>query len=252
MIIQAILFLFLYFTMWYVIGFVKKNAGVVDIGWGLGFVILSWFVTIQHLSFTTIFVSILVSIWGLRLASHIYKRNHGKPEDFRYANFRKKWGSIYYLRSYFQLFLLQGVFMLLISLSFLYITQTSSIELLPLFVFGILIWVIGFFFESMGDYQLKRFIANPVNKNKLIQSGLWKYTRHPNYFGEATMWWGIFVIGLSCNTPWFTIISPITITVLVCFVSGIPMLEKNLNKYPDFQEYKDRTSVFIPWFPKKN
>jgi len=250
MFVQAILYLFLYFTMWYIIGLLKKNAGVVDIGWGMGFVILSWFFTIQNPTLPSILTSVLVSIWGLRLSSHIYRRNHRKPEDFRYADFRNRWGKIYYIRSYFQLFLLQGVFMLLISLSFLYISQTASITILPLFILGITIWVIGFFFESMGDHQLRKFIADPQNKNKLIQTGLWKYTRHPNYFGEATMWWGIFIMGLSCGTPLYTILSPITITILVCFVSGIPMLEKGLTKYPDFLEYKERTSIFIPWFPK--
>ena len=193
----------------------------------------------------------MVSVWGLRLAYHIFKRNHKKPEDFRYAAFRKDWGKTYYLRSYFQLFLFQGVVMFFVSLGFLYIGISEGNQITWLFILGILIWCLGFFFEAVGDHQLKMHIKNPANRGTLIQVGLWKYTRHPNYFGEATMWWGIFLIELSVQAPLFIIISPLVITFMVRFVSGVPMLEKNLKKYPDFEEYTRKTNIFFPWFPKR-
>jgi steroid 5-alpha reductase family enzyme len=112
------------------------------------------------------------------------------------------------------------------------------------------VWVIGFFFESVGDAQLSRFIKDPANKGKLMQSGLWKYTRHPNYFGEVTQWWGLWIIALSVSYGWLGIIGPLTITTLILKVSGIPLLEKSMEGNPEFQEYKKRTSVFFPLPPK--
>lgn len=256
MLFQSIIFLVVYFTCFYLLGVLKKNASIVDIGWGLGFVLLAWFHFIQgslnqSLHLATVVTTLLVSVWGLRLAYHIFKRNHKKPEDFRYAAFRKDWGKTYYLRSYFQLFLFQGVVMFFVSLGFLYIGISEGNQITWLFILGILIWCLGFFFEAVGDHQLKMHIKNPANRGTLIQVGLWKYTRHPNYFGEATMWWGIFLIGLSVQAPLFIIISPLVITFMVRFVSGVPMLEKNLKKYPGFEEYTRKTNIFFPWFPKK-
>jgi steroid 5-alpha reductase family enzyme len=113
---------------------------------------------------------------------------------------------------------------------------------------GFLVWITGFYFESTGDAQLARFVRDPINKGKIMQSGLWKYTRHPNYFGEVTQWWGIFIISLSVPFGIFTIIGPLTITYLILFVSGVPMLEKKYAGRADFEAYKKRTSVFFPWF----
>jgi steroid 5-alpha reductase family enzyme len=251
MLLQAGFIIFTYFTLWYIAAFILKNSSIVDIGWGLGFVILACVGFAMNIAVPSAMVTLLVGIWGVRLSTHIFKRNYRKPEDFRYANFRKEWGKTYYIRAYFQLFLFQGVIMFLISLSFLYANSAVKIEIYSLFFAGIIVWLIGFFFEAVGDWQLKRFINTPTNKGKLIDVGLWKYTRHPNYFGEATMWWGIFLMALACNAPFFTIISPLTITLMVRFVSGVPMLEKSLSKNPAFSEYKKRTNIFIPWFPKE-
>ncbi len=154
------------------------------------------------------------------------------------------------MRSYFQLFMFQAVMMLLISLAFIYANSLGVITSVPLFVIGIVVWITGFLFEAIGDSQLKSFVSDISNKGRLINTGLWKYTRHPNYFGEATLWWGIFIIAISYGAPWFTIISPITITILVRYVSGVPMLEKNLRKRDGYEEYVKSTSIFIPWFPK--
>ena len=115
---------------------------------------------------------------------------------------------------------------------------------------GVAIWIIGYFFEVVGDKQLKDFLADPKNKGKLMTSGLWSYTRHPNYFGEATMWWGIFLIAITSLSGIWIIISPIVITYLLVFVSGVPMLEKKYKDRPDFILYSKHTPKFFPWFPK--
>lgn len=250
MIIQALLIVFVYFTTWYIVGVIIKNASIIDIGWGPGFVLIALIGFIQNISLHSAVVTALVSVWGLRLGYHIFKRNYAKPEDFRYANFRREWGKVYYVRSYFQLFMFQAVMMFLISLAFIYANNSGVILNIPLVIIGIIVWLTGFLFEVIGDNQLKRFISDKSNKGKLINTGLWKYTRHPNYFGEAVLWWGIFIIAVSYGAPWFTIISPVTITILVRYVSGVPMLEKRLKKKDGYEDYVKSTSIFIPRFPK--
>ena len=141
--------------------------------------------------------------------------------------------------------------MLVIAYPIILINAYAGQGLRALDLLGLVIWITGFIFESVGDKQLAVFLKNPDNRSKVIQSGLWKYTRHPNYFGEATMWWGIFVLALSVPLGWSGIISPLTITFMLLFVSGVPMLEKKMMENPEFREYAKVTSKFIPWFPKK-
>jgi steroid 5-alpha reductase family enzyme len=192
----------------------------------------------------------LVTIWGLRLAIHIYSRNKGKAEDFRYKAWREQWGKWFLVRSYFQVFLLQGLFLFLISLPVILINQhTTALSFLDFL--GIAVWIIGFYFEVVGDWQLSQFVREPSNRGKIIETGLWKYTRHPNYFGEVVQWWGIFLMAISLPNGILTIIGPLTITILILFVSGIPMLEKKYEGRADFEDYKRRTSAFIPLPPTK-
>jgi steroid 5-alpha reductase family enzyme len=147
-------------------------------------------------------------------------------------------------------YLLQGFFLFLIVLPVLLINKSAGISLGILDVLGVIVWVVGFYFEAMGDVQLARFIKNHANKGKLMQSGLWAYTRHPNYFGEVTQWWGLWLIALSVPNGWLGSIGPITITFLILKVSGIPMLEKKMAENPEFAEYKRRVSVFFPLLPR--
>jgi len=250
MLIQSALIIFIYFFIWYIIAAIIKNSGIIDIGWGFGFVVVAWFGFFQNISIVSIVLTLMVSLWGLRLTYHIFRRNAGKPEDFRYANFRKEWGRSFYLRSFFQLFMFQAVLMLLISLTFIFGNQESEIISLPTFVIGIIVWLIGFMFEVISDKQLKTFISNPANKGKVIATGLWKYTRHPNYFGEALLWWGIFIVAIGSGAPWIAVLSPLTITLIIRFVSGVPMLERRNENKPGYDVYKAKTNIFIPWFPK--
>ncbi len=249
---QMALIILAYFIAWYIVSVVIKNASIIDIGWGLGFVIVAWVGFLQNITWASALVTALVSLWGLRLAYHIFKRNHGQPEDYRYANFRKVWGKNYYVRAFFQLFMFQGLMMLIISLGFIHVNSTGSIVNLPLAIIGALVWLIGYIFEVVGDAQLRKFVSNPDNKGKILDTGLWRYTRHPNYFGEAVLWWGIFIIALGAGAPWYTVLSPLTINILVRYVSGVPMLEKRLAQRKEFAEYMENTSVFIPWFSKSD
>lgn len=238
-------------TFWFIVSVIKKRNDVADIAWGMGFVLLSWFsFYISGYSFKALWVNGLVTVWGLRLALHIYMRNKGKREDFRYLAWRKEWGAWFFIRSYLQVYILQGLFLFLIIQPVLFINR--SMGTIGVFdVFGLLVWLIGYFFESVGDKQLQEFVSNPANKGKIMDQGLWRYTRHPNYFGEVTQWWGLFLIALSIPGALFTIIGPITITFLILFVSGVPLLEKKYAGRPDFEAYKKRTSVFFPLPPKR-
>jgi len=239
-------------SFWFFVSVIKKRNDVADIAWGLGFVLLAWFsFYLSGYSFKGLLVNFLVTIWGSRLAWHIYDRNKNKPEDLRYHQWRKTWKN-FYLRSFLQVFLLQGIFLFLISLPVMFINRSVMGDFGILEIIGLFVWNIGFYFESVGDKQLKEFISNPANKGKLMDKGVWRYSRHPNYFGEVTQWWGIFFIALSIPGSIFTIIGPLTITILILFVSGIPLLEKKYAGRQDFEEYKKRTSIFIPLPPRNH
>jgi steroid 5-alpha reductase family enzyme len=245
--------LFLYMNLWFLYSLVKKRNDVADVAWGLGFVLIAWisYFLAEGSGDRALLVNILVSIWGLRLAWHIYSRNKVKTEDYRYLAWRNDWGKWFYVRSYVQVYLLQGFLLYLIALPIIGINKNIGLSPGWIDLIGVMVWLIGFFFEVVGDAQLATFIINPANKGKLIQSGLWAYTRHPNYFGEVTLWWGVWLISLS-SFNLISIIGPLTITFLILKVSGIPMLEKKMAENPEFAEYKRRVSVFFPLPPKNH
>lgn len=245
------LVLFLYMSTWFIVACMFKRNDIADIAWGLGFVVMSWSaLLLSEQSARSLLVNVLVTIWGVRLSWHIARRNLRKTEDSRYATWRATWKH-FYLRSYFQIFLLQGLFLYVILLPILFIHASTSSPLHVLDGIGVAIWIIGFFFETVGDSQLKNFLADPAHKGEIMDRGLWAYSRHPNYFGEVVQWWGIFLCVLSLPYGYFTIIGPLLITFLILFVSGVPMLEKKYAGRADFELYKQRTSMFVPWFQKK-
>ncbi|MFB6291098.1 MAG: DUF1295 domain-containing protein [Candidatus Bipolaricaulia bacterium] len=237
----------------YLIARVKSDYSTVDVAWGPGFVligVLSLFlsseVTLRGLISVT-----LVGIWGLRLGYHILRRNWGEPEDFRYAQMRENWGNRAYLISYIRIFLLQGFLMLVISYPLLLINFLPKEGLGALDYLGISVWLLGFGFEVIGDYQLSDFIQHRKSEdNRIMTEGLWKYTRHPNYFGEALLWWGVYFLAASGPYGWTGVLSPIAIGYLLLFVSGVPPLEKRYEDDEDYQEYAKRTNKFFPWFPR--
>ncbi|WP_051188624.1 DUF1295 domain-containing protein [Proteocatella sphenisci] len=250
---QTVILVALYFFIFFIVGTIIKNNSIVDIGWGLGFVIIAWFTLFLSNSFflPNIIITIAVTIWGLRLFTHILKRNRGKGEDFRYAAWRKQWGRWVIPRAFFQVYMLQGIFMLTVASPFIILNSMQWSEFTWITAAGALLWIIGFFFESVGDYQLEQFKKNPKNKGTILRTGLWKYTRHPNYFGESAMWWGIGLAAFGSGAGIISFISPFVITFLLLFVSGVPMLEKSFEKRPGYKSYKEVTSVFIPLPPKK-
>lgn len=239
----------LYMSICFILSIIRKRNDIADTAWGIGFFIAAcvplYMYGVQSLQ--QIIVTLLVLIWGARLSIHIHMRNRHKGEDPRYLAWRQTW-KWFYTRSFFQIYMLQGCLLILIVSPVLFIHTFASSELSIYTYVGIIVWLIGFFFESRGDTQLKKFIQNPDNRGKIMDQGLWAYTRHPNYFGEVTQWWGMFIIALSVPYGIYSIIGPLTITFLILKVSGIPMLEKSFIGRPGWEEYKAKTSVFIPWF----
>jgi steroid 5-alpha reductase family enzyme len=246
-------------TILFFIAQVKKDNSIIDIAYGLGFITTAGFLTADTLKSGTlpsssVIILILVIIWGLRLAARIYIKNKGKPEDFRYQSWRKEWnkkGSTYYFaRTYLQIFILQGFIISIVLLPF---TLSLSATHTPnhLILLGIVIWIIGFSFEAVGDKQLDTFIKDKtLHKDTIMKTGLWKYTRHPNYFGESTMWFGLAFIALSTGASYIALLSPFLISYLLLFVSGIPLLEKHWEGISEWEVYKAKTSAFFPFPPK--
>jgi len=245
--------LWAYMTGWFVLALLKKDNSLADVAWGLGFILLAGLTLGLGHEYAPrrILVSALVLVWGVRLAGHVFGRNRKRGEDWRYAGWRAKWGRWFGLRSYLQVFILQGVFLFVVGLPIILVNSAPQRPLGGLDVAGTLIWVAGFVFETAGDRELARFKKNAANKGRIMTAGLWRYTRHPNYFGEAVMWWGIFVIALSTENGWLGAPSPLLITVLLRYVSGVPMLEKKYRGNATFEAYARRTNALIPWFPKK-
>lgn len=252
-ILHSSLVVFIYMSLIFLTALVRKRNDIVDIAWGLGFIVLAWFNFFRQADQTPrqLLVAILITLWGLRLALYIGGRNAKKKEDFRYAQWRKDWGKYWIIRSYFQIFMLQGFFMVLVASPIFFLQTKPQVGLSWLDWIGVGLWTIGFIFEGVGDWQMSRFKEKQENRGKVIISGLWRYTRHPNYFGEVAMWWGIFLIALSVVPIWQALISPLIITFLLLKISGIPMLEAKYKDNVDFQNYAKKTSAFFPWFPKK-
>ena len=231
-----------------------KNNGLIDVIWGIGFIVtaITSYILGQPSGIAPIIMVVCVLIWGSRLSYYLIRRNVGKPEDFRYKKMRDTWNpQTFYVRMFIQIYLLQFVLNYIINLPVIVTNLEGSVVFGWVFAAGLVLWIVGFIFEAVGDYQLKQFKAKSSSKGKLITTGLWRYTRHPNYFGEAVQWWGIFIMALSGNTRFWLIISPIVITFFLVFVSGVPMLEKKYAGRADWEAYKKKTRMFIPWVPKK-
>jgi steroid 5-alpha reductase family enzyme len=251
--ILSAIVIFIYMSLFFLLAQALSDNSIVDIGWGIGFIVLSAMLLYHsdNISGRQWLLFVLIVLWGARLSLHIFIRNLGKPEDFRYANWRKEWGRYAVIRSFLQVFMLQGFFMFIIALP-LMIVKISTPSSLQLFDYiGLTVWLIGFYFEAVGDYQMVQFKKNPDNKGKFITTGLWKYTRHPNYFGECMMWWGIFIISIPAGNIWISVISPVVLSWLLTRVSGVPMLEKKYEGNKAFEEYARKTSAFFPWFQGK-
>jgi len=245
--------MFFYATALFLLALKRQDNSIADAAWGAGFILVAWFTLFLNGSYTArqILACSLVLIWGTRLAIRITLRNRGKGEDARYRKWREEWGDSFVIRSYLQVFLLQALLLLFNITPVLFINTYDTGTIGWLDAAAVLLWLTGFVCESVADWQLDRFVKDPANRGKIMDRGLWRYSRHPNYFGEVTMWWAIYVLALSVPWGWLAIIGPLTITYLILFVSGVPMTERFMQDNPGFEEYKRRTSIFVPWFPRR-
>ncbi len=232
----------------WVASMVRRDASLVDRFWGMAFVVLAWWywgASTSSGGAGTLAV-VLVTVWGLRLSLHITWRNWGHGEDFRYRAMREAGGPRWGWRSLVTVFTLQGVLAWVIAMPLLAVMTGEGSPNPALLVLGIGAWAIGIVFEAGGDWQLARFKANPANRGKVLDTGLWRYTRHPNYFGDAMCWWGYFLLAASVG-GWWTIFAPILMTILLMKVSGVALLEKTLAETkPAYREYVRRTNAFVP------
>ena len=242
-------------TLLWLVSLALKNSSIVDIFWGTGFVVTAWValaLTPGGFADRKWLLVVLTTIWGLRLSIYILSRNFGKPEDFRYQVWRKGAGAAWWWRSFFKVFLLQGILMWIIAAPLLAAQVSAVPHQFTLFDYAAIpVWIVGFFFEALGDWELAQFKAIPGNKGKVMSSGVWHYTRHPNYFGDAMQWWAFYLVAIAAG-GWWTIFSPLIMTGLLMRVSGVTLLEKTLQETkPGYKEYAETTREFVPWFPKK-
>ncbi len=253
MLVSALAIVVLMLSTW-VLSIILKNASIVDIVWGLGFVMVAWVVRLStdaNNARQWLLVA-MVTVWGLRLAGYLFWRNHGNGEDFRYRAMRKHYGPRFGLISLVTVFALQGALMFVVSLS----VQLGQADATPnigvIAYIGVALWLVGLFFEAVGDAQLARFKADPANQGMVMRTGLWRYTRHPNYFGDSCVWWGIGLVAAETGSGAWGLIGSLVMTILVRRVSGVPMLEKTMGKRrPGYAEYVATTSPFFPRPPKK-
>lgn len=248
------LIIFTFVTFLFALSIFFKRNDIADVAWGTGIflVALSGYLLNEDRSTLALAITILIGLWGFRLSLRILLRNLKKDEDFRYKKWREEWGRIFYLRSYLQVYLLQGFLMIVVGYGAIHANQYNQTSGLGYFFgVGLLVWAVGYFFETVGDWQLDKFINSKPAPGEIMRSGLWKYSRHPNYFGEVTMWWGLWLMVAPLPISYIALISPLTITFLILKVSGIPMLEKKFEGNPNWVEYKRVTSAFLPLPPKK-
>ncbi|RUL84638.1 DUF1295 domain-containing protein [Tautonia sociabilis] len=240
----------LMFLLW-LVSITLRDASIVDVFWGLGFVVIAWlsfFLTGESTSRKMLLV-LLVSIWGLRLSVYLARRKFGTPEDSRYQAMRASIGPQFWVVSLFLVFGLQAIIMNFVALP----VMAGQLDTSPIGfwnLLGVALWTVGFLFEAVGDYQLARFKADPNNRRKVLDRGLWRYTRHPNYFGDFLVWWGIFFAAQGQGS-WWTAIGPLLMSILLIRVSGVTLLERSLKHNKEgYADYIARTSAFFPWPPK--
>lgn len=241
-----------YMTFWYVLARITDRYDVVDSAWGLGFVFVAWVSLCLRANFGTLQVisAALVSVWGLRLFAHIANRNWRKhQDDHRYQDLRAAWGAAEHRKAYTNVFLMQGLLVAVVSTPMIALPFTHRVPNAVTYI-GWFVWVFGIGFEALADRQLATFIARRAKGSHAIKDkGLWRFSRHPNYFGEVTTWWGAAIVAAS-TLQWWGIVGALVITLLITKVSGIPPLEKHYADNKDYDAYCKRTSVFVPLPPR--
>ena len=233
--------LFIYLCIWSLIAIVKSRADYADIAWGFGFILVAWVsFFLSGPSLYGALVNLLVTIWGMRLSLHILQRNRHRKEDFRYKKWKTK------SQIFFSVFLLQGVLLWIIALPFLWIQIHHKQASWNALMLASTFWISGFLLETMSDRELASFLKNPLNKGKLLTTGLWGYARHPNYLGEIMQWWSIWILAAALPFGYLFLVSPLLITFLIIYVSGIAPVEQKMRQHPDFAKYMKKTPMLVP------
>jgi len=246
LLLQCAGLIFVYQTCLFIVSLIYKRNDVADIGWGGGFIAIGLYLVVCFpAALQSWIVYLLTFVWGIRLSVYLFFRNRGKAEDFRYRAWREAWGKYFYLRSFLQVFLLQGFFMWLISMPLQVAAIANQYEGSVACFLGVVIWIVGFYSQAAGDAQLQAF-SRTKQPGAIMQTGLWKYSRHPNYLGEILMWWGIGIIVFPLSLGWLGLLGPLTITWLLLAVSGVPMLEKKYRNHTAYQQYKLQTPAIFP------
>jgi len=231
-----------------------RNVSIVDIVWGAGFVLVAWvaFVVGDGTDSRRALLAAMVTLWGGRLAVYLFLRNHGKGEDPRYVAMRERRGEAFAVQSLWLVFGLQGFLMWLVSLP----VQIAAVadqpdSLSPVELVGVVLWAVGLFFEAVGDGQLARFKRDEANRGRVMDRGLWRYTRHPNYFGDFCVWWGIGIVASATGVGIYGLIGPVVMTYFLINVSGVAMLERSIGKRRQgYDDYVARTNAFFPGPPR--
>lgn len=241
-------------TILWLVSLVRRDASLVDPFWGIGFVLVAWGAALLHqpVSVRGWLLVGLTTVWGLRLAGFLWYRNWGHGEDRRYAAMRAHHGDRFWWVSLFTVFLLQGTILWFVAWPLqAAAAQSVASPLGWLDALGVAVWFVGLFFESVGDWQLARFKADPDNAGRVMDRGLWRYTRHPNYFGDFCVWWGLYLIA-AAGGAWWTIGSPLLMSFLLLRVSGVTLLEQTIvERRPDYAAYQARTNAFFPGPPRR-
>lgn len=249
--IVALVASFIYISLWFLLALRAKRIDVIDSAWGLGFVYVALMSLIMQPSAGAVqlVTAIFVTMWGFRLFTHITARNIRKSEDSRYAAYRSKWGSSFKRKAYTNIYLVQGLLVVLVSTPIIAIMNVPEATFNPVVITGFIVWAAGLLFEVVADRQLQQFLEHR-KQGQIMRSGLWKYSRHPNYFGEITCWWGAGVVALGVGA-WWGFFGAIVITYLIVKVSGLPPLEKHYANNAEYQRYKKKTSALVPLPLKK-
>lgn len=243
---------FALFNIFFFVSLATKDMSVIDLAWGLVFLVMAYTVNVNigtwSLPYTFIFV--LTLVWSMRLTYYIYQRNSRTGEDFRYTKMKAAWKGNFYLHSYFKVFTFQAIFAIFCATPILLFAQESKTYQPILLTLGVLFAIIGLAIETIADYQKDQFKRNKGNENKPCKEGLWYYSQHPNYFGEAVFWWSVGLVSFSASSNFYIFIGPLLLNWSLLKFSGIPFLEEKYREYPEYLEYMKTTSKFIPWSPR--
>jgi steroid 5-alpha reductase family enzyme len=243
--------LFVYMSAWFLVARSRNRLDLVDAAWGSGFALVAWLVVLQKPSGHSLLLALLVTIWSARLTYHIVERLR-RRHDPRYEQMGSKWKGNYWRRAYGSVYMLQGCIVWVITIPIVLAGGSQDLPSATGFfaVAGTIIWILGFVIEAIADRQLRNFVVIKANKGKVMDRGLWSWSRHPNYFGELVLWYGISVFGFSAAYGYLGLIGPITLSAIIILVSGIPPIENRKKDDPEYQDYVRKTSVLIPMPPR--